>query len=353
MVTAPGRRLTGTVVVEAGRATVTLVGDADGTDDQGQLRRMLQVAVAATGPVVVDVSGLARLGDQLVDRLVGAAEQVHAAARTLGLRGTSPEEHGRLVAAGLGEALAAAARPPGPADRGPGPAVRAALAGRAGSGPTRDVLDAALSLVTSMAQAVILHADGVSITLPRDGRYGTVAASDATVLAMDHDQYDTDQGPCLDAARQGERFHVDTLAEEHRWSQFVPRARARGIVSILSSPLRDGDQPHGALNIYSTTAGAFAEHEMQWAHLFAQQASTVLTAAHAAMPSHRLSGQLDQALVSRDVVARTTGLVMHRDGVDADAAWAVLRATSRSTSRPLLDICEDLLAGSSRAKVVP
>lgn len=233
---------------------------------------------------------------------------------------------------------------PGPArPSAPSPALMAGLSARATSGATREVLDAALMLVVTMTQAVIGQADGVSITLPRDGRYGTVAASNDVVLAMDHDQYDTGQGPCLDAARHGKPFHIDALALEHRWAQFVPRARARGIESILSSPLRDGGAAHGALNLYARTVGAFAGHEKQWADQFAAQAATVLTTAHRALPSARLGGHLDQALASRAVIARAQGFVMHRDALDADAAWHLLAVISRKTGRPLRDVCESLL----------
>lgn len=219
----------------------------------------------------------------------------------------------------------------------------AGLSARATSGQTREVLDAALKLVVTMCQAVIGNADGVSITLPRDGQYATVVASNTTVLAMDHDQYDTEQGPCLDAARHGERFFIDELARERRWSEFVPRAQARGIKSILSSPLLEAGQAYGALNIYARHVGAFAVHEKQWADDFAQQASTVLTEARRALPSEQLDGHLEQALASRAAIARAQGWVMHRDGVTAEVAWARLLAISAGTSRPLRDVCEQLL----------
>jgi len=231
---------------------------------------------------------------------------------------------------------------PSPPDRA-GPALLDGLRAQATADQSQLVLDAALVTVVTVCQAVIGHADGVSITLPRDGRYTTVAASNDVVLAMDHDQYDTGQGPCLDAARHGERFHIDSLGAEDRWSEFVPRARARGIESVLSSPLLAAGAAHGALNIYSSTVGAFAVHEKQWADDFALRASGVLTAARQALPSERLTGQLTQALTSRAVLARAQGWLMHRDGLDAAAAWASLTAMSKRTSSPLRDVCAQLV----------
>jgi len=83
---------------------------------------------------------------------------------------------------------------------------------------------------------------------------GTVAATDDTVAQMDRDQYATGQGPCLAAAGEGHWFHVESVDEEGRWPDFVPRARAGGIGSILSTPLMaTGGRSVGALNIYSRT----------------------------------------------------------------------------------------------------
>lgn len=232
----------------------------------------------------------------------------------------------------------------------PGPGLLDALQTRATSGQTRELLDAAFALVVSMCQEVLQGADGVSITLPRDGAYTTVAHSDDVVLTMDHDQYDTGQGPCLDAARLGEQVFVGALRAEQRWPDFVPRARAHGIETVLSSPLLAGGAAHGALNVYASTAGALAEHERRWAGEFARQASSALTVALQALPSDRLTDHLEQALASRTVIARAQGWLMHRDGLDADAAWRALTATSRRTSRPLRDVCEQLLAGDGTAR---
>jgi len=106
-----------------------------------------------------------------------------------------------------------------------------------------------LEVVTALAQATVGGADGASVSLARHGRIGTVAATDETVAQMDRDQYATGQGPCLAAAGEGHLFHVESVDEEWRWPDFVPRARTGGIGSILSTPLRaTADQSVGALS---------------------------------------------------------------------------------------------------------
>jgi GAF domain-containing protein len=127
-----------------------------------------------------------------------------------------------------------------------------------------------------VAQSTVIGADGVSISLARHGRVRTVAATDATVAGMDQDQFLSGEGPCLDAADMGRGVYVAALAEEERWPGFVPRARSRGIESILSTPLRLSGEPTGALNIYSFTPGAFSDQERELAGVFATRASQLL-----------------------------------------------------------------------------
>jgi GAF domain-containing protein len=211
------------------------------------------------------------------------------------------------------------------------------------------VLDASLNLVVVMSQAVMAGADGVSITVPRDGRLRTVAASNDVVLQMDHDQYDTGQGPCLDAAHRGELYSSKALVSESRWPQFVPRARARGIESIMSTPLMSADVPLGALNVYSRAANALASHEQQWAIEFADQASRVLEAANTPVTADSVSAEIDQGLQSRHVVALAQGITMTAQGLRPDAALRFLIDISRRTSRPLLHVSQDVVNEASAA----
>jgi anti-anti-sigma factor len=63
------------------------------------------------------------------------------------------------------------------------------------------MLGALLDLVVVSAQAAMPDAHGVSLTLERACGFVTAAYSDELVASMDADQYATDQGPCLIAAR--------------------------------------------------------------------------------------------------------------------------------------------------------
>ena len=75
-------------------------------------------------------------------------------------------------------------------------------------------------------------------------------------------------------------MHVDSLHMETRWPAFARTARARGVQTVLSTPLVAANRPIGALTVYSRTAGALAGVEAAWAELVAVKASTMVVAAH-------------------------------------------------------------------------
>lgn len=324
-------RLSHVVVVDQDAATVVLTGDLTRTDGDALRRWLREAASSATDLVVVDVTAVTGCDPAVLEVLVETADELRPAGRRVAVRGATAA----LFSALQGSGLTARVHVERPADD--QPLVRGVSA-LAGSARALAVLDLSLATVVRMTQAVVENADGASITVPRNGRLGTVAASDDVVLEMDHDQYDTGQGPCLDAATQGLSFHIPQLAEESRWPDFVPRAAARGIKTILSTPLLAHDRPIGALNLYSRTGAAFAEHERDWAGTFAEQAALVLDASTRDEQQDDL--QVRVALASRKAIALAQGVVMHRHDLDPAAAYALLREHSRRTSVPLRDVCD-------------
>ena len=222
-----------------------------------------------------------------------------------------------------------------------------------GSRSSTDVVDAALRLVTALADATVDNADGVSVTLERHGHLMTVAASNDAVLTMDRHQYDTGQGPCLAAKAEGRWFYIESLAEETRWPKFVPLALEQGIHSILSSPLMTKERPQGALNIYSSKERAFGTHEQELAALFADQASEILTTADADLTEEQLKQRFVDALRSRQVIHQAQGILMARDDLTEDAATALMRRAARTADITVLDYAKRLVASMGHDRRQP
>lgn len=219
--------------------------------------------------------------------------------------------------------------------------------------PNNEVVDGVLRLVVSLATATVGGADGVSVSLRRRGRLATVAASDHTIIEMDAGQYDTGEGPCVDASVEGRWFHAESLDNETRWPDFVPKAQALGINSILSSPLLAHDVPVGALNIYSRTAAAFARKDQQLASTFAAEASIILSDAGLDVADHQLSSRLGEVLRTREVISQAQGVLMERHGVGENDAYTALRRFSVDHSSPLSVGARDMVTSTRRTHVAP
>ena len=192
------------------------------------------------------------------------------------------------------------------------------------------MVDAALLLVAKLARATIGAADGVSVSLRRQGHIATVAASDDTIIEMDRHQYDTGEGPCLSAAAEGTPFHIASLEDESlRWPVFTPQALAQGIDSILSNPLIAESGPVGALNMYSRTRRAFAPPDQELAALFARHASEIANHAAVDVSADQSAVRLQEALQTRALIAQAQGVLIGPDKMPADEAYNLIRQFSR------------------------
>jgi hypothetical protein len=216
-----------------------------------------------------------------------------------------------------------------------------------------DVIDGALRLIVELARISIGRADGVSVSLRRNGVLTTVAASDQTILAMDADQYSTGQGPCLDASIKGHWFHAASLDTETRWPAFTPQARGLGIKSILSSPLRTFEKPVGALNIYSRTTEGFEVKDQEAAAVFAQQASVILSDARADVSDTQMAIRFQEALRSREVITLAKGIIMGSEGMDEDSAFSVLLRLALNQGVPLRERAEAIVLSAEQPEFEP
>ncbi len=309
--------------------------------------------------VVLDLAALKFMDASGLRVIARAARRLNPAAGELVIRSPSRMVRRMLDITGLAAVVRLEQPEPAPSRLGREQAVAAAtatapdgLAQRLGTVTAipadHDVIAGALRMVVALARATVGGADGVSVSLRRHGRLATVAASDQTISDMDVGQYATGQGPCVDASVQGRWFHVESLDTETRWPAFTPRAQALGINAILASPLLARDQPVGALNIYSRTSAAFTPTDQELASVFATEVSTILTDAGMDLADEQLVGRVNEALLTRQVIAQAQGVIMQRDGVDEDAAYTALRRTSLVSGMTMREEADHILTVASR-----
>ena len=216
-------------------------------------------------------------------------------------------------------------------------------------GIARQLSELARELEADLTTEALLHhivrasvtevpgAQYAGITLVTGKDFATTAASGELVGRIDQVQYETGEGPCLDAARHHETVRSDDLRAEARWPRFARRAAGLGVLSVLSFQLFAGDDSFGALNLYATAAAAFGQDSESTGILLASHAALAMTAA-------RTEAGLLTALDSREMIGQAKGILMERYKVTGVQAFGLLVASSQAVNRKLRDIAEHLVA---------
>ena len=223
------------------------------------------------------------------------------------------------------------------------------FAGVTGALLTREALSAAALLVTSVAVTSAEQAFGAALTVVAgDAAVRSVAATDAVVEQLEETQQATGEGPGLSAWTERAVVRSDDLSEDRRWPLWVPAARARGVVSVLSAPIVAGDEGLGAISLYSHTVAALGEREERLLTLLAGQAAFLLKSDQVADQAGRVSDRVRTALRRRDVVNLATGILMSRDTVPADMAFARLVGIAERDGKPVHEVASKVVATVSR-----
>lgn len=190
------------------------------------------------------------------------------------------------------------------------------------------IVQAAVQLIPGAAGA------SISLVTARKKIVSKVASGDLP-RRVDALQSSTGQGPCLDAAYTDRIVRVPDLSTESRWPAFCRGSVELGARSMLSIQLFVEGDRLGALNLFGNIPDAF--------DLESEQVG-LLVAAHAAVAfadSQKIS-QLNDALISRQLIGQAEGILMERYKISAQQAFLVLTRASSTSNRKLRDVAEDL-----------
>jgi hypothetical protein len=197
--------------------------------------------------------------------------------------------------------------------------------------------DAAMRELTERAALALPGAASAGITMAlRSGDVQTVSATHPDAEKVDDIQRRNGEGPCLEAAWQQHTMRVDDLTLEHRWPRFARDTLSDTAVrSILSFQLFKDRDRMGALNFYGDHAGAFDDDSVEVG---------LILATNVAVAWNLLARdeQFRSALATRDVIGQAKGILMERFGVDAAAAFELLRRLSQESNTPLATIARRL-----------
>lgn len=200
-----------------------------------------------------------------------------------------------------------------------------------------------LQLVIDLAVRLIAGCDHAGVSVLRNRKIFTPAASDDVGLRGDALQYELGEGPCLDSVRSRETVISQDLGRETRWPSWTQRVEADlGVQAIMSLWLSTDARSYGALNLYADRIEAFEPVD----HAVAQTLSTLISIALASQREIRERGI---AITNRTVIGQAKGILMERLDIDADQAFAYLRQISQRENRKLIVVAEEMV----KTRLVP
>lgn len=137
----------------------------------------------------------------------------------------------------------------------------------------------ALRELAEEARVLVRTCTGAAITVI-SGLPARFVGTSLLATRLDQAQWDSGQGPGLDAIHQLQVFNVADLGTARSWPEFTKMARGRGVASCLAVPITWGGRALGALNLYSQTPDGFAGQERLGLQL-AADAAVALSASEA------------------------------------------------------------------------
>ncbi|WP_202918620.1 GAF and ANTAR domain-containing protein [Saccharothrix deserti] len=198
---------------------------------------------------------------------------------------------------------------------------------------TQGTLD---EIVRSAVETIPGAHDAAITTVLAKREVRTVSMSGELSAKVDQAQYDTGQGPCLDALYEHKTTSMPDVNHETRWPRFTERARRLGVSSMLSFQLFVRDDDLGALNLYSPDTEAFDEESEHVGLLFASHAAVALAAA-------QQREHLTEAMRTRDLIGQAKGILMERHKLTGDQAFTLLVRASQRANIKLRDLADELV----------
>lgn len=197
----------------------------------------------------------------------------------------------------------------------------------------RTTLDRAVHLAVANIEGA--DAAGISIVHARE-RIDTEAVTDAMATRGDELQYETGEGPCLDAIWEEQTTYSPCLADDRRWPQWGPRvSEETGAQSVLAFQLFTTGDTVGALNLYSRTHDGFDDTDREEGLAIAAH---IAIAVAGAKEIEMLSDSRD----TRTVIGKALGILMERfDLADDDALALLIRLTSAGNAK-LRDVAAEI-----------
>ncbi len=209
---------------------------------------------------------------------------------------------------------------------------------------TQRTLPSQLESAVALAKRSVPSCDAAGVGLVIVGEPVTASATDRVVVEVDLVQYDTGEGPCLDAMAHSNVVRVDVIEKEIRYSRFAPGAADTGINSVMSFPLLALGRTVGAFNLYSYSRDAFQEDSERLMQPIVGYAAEVLATSPLYAYSLDMVDGLVESLENQGIIAQALGVLMVRHDLTSAEAFDLLRDRALVRGSSLREAAEFVLA---------
>jgi GAF domain-containing protein len=192
--------------------------------------------------------------------------------------------------------------------------------------------------IAHYARLAIDSDDSGILLVKARGRVETPAGTSERIAEAHALQGELDEGPCIDAVRDGDAAYVTPDAGvDPRWPNWGPRVAKLGYNSVVSVRLETRGRRYGSLNSYSAQHDAFSPEDVEVMQYLAVHASV-------AIAMTQTVDDLHTALQTRKIIGHAQGVLMAVYDIDAEDAFRYLRRLSMEGNRKLFDVAAEVVA---------
>jgi transcriptional regulator with GAF, ATPase, and Fis domain len=209
-----------------------------------------------------------------------------------------------------------------------------------------DVIGALDTLLAACSSAMEVRAGAVLVAV--GDRLELLAASSHEAAELELHQLTADDGPCLDAYRDGIVIDVAGIDDvRRRWPRFADAMAASSYTAVHASPLTLNGRRIGAMGLFRTSTDPFTADEDAVARAFAAIAAS-LTVQTAELPSDVVEQRLRDALDGRVLLEQAKGVLADARDLSIAEAYVELVRSARERGVTLRDraqqVVDDALA---------
>jgi ANTAR domain/GAF domain len=214
-----------------------------------------------------------------------------------------------------------------------------------------DTLDVERGFTGTLQQVLrsartLLDADMAGLMLvDHAGALRWASAADPMVLTHEGELEQLAHGACRVAFAQRAPAAVPDRIEPG-WSELAQAGIDADIHAGLSVPVFVGGGPVGTLDVYVTAPREWDDSAAAALQAYAGLVASLLVAAVTARVTGRLAAQLQAAVEHRSLLEQAIAVLVHREGMDAQAALEWLRTAARSSGCEVAQVADDVLGGA-------